>query len=168
MKKIFRNQKGFTLVELLLYMGIFSILIVALFQLLSSILDVQLESQSTAGVSQDGRFIVNRLSYDIQRSTSIISPSLGSQGQSMQLSDGTTTYSYTLTNGNLILTSTPPGTVDELNSYNTSVSNINFLRLGNAGGLADTITVSFTLTSKIIRRGGAPSKNFKTTIGIRK
>ncbi len=162
-----KNQKGFTLVELLLFMGIFSILMVALFQLLTSIFDVQFESQSTAGVSQDGRFILNRLSYDIGKAISFTNPDIGSQSSTLQFSDGTKTLTYSLVNGNLTLASTPSGTVDELNSFNTSVSNVSFLRLADTSNKNDTITASFTITSKVIRRGETESQNFKTTVGIR-
>ena len=165
--KVFKNNKGFTLVETLLYIGIFSILIVILFQLLSSIFDVQLESQSTSSVSMDGRFILNRFNYDIGQATSISIPSLGTSGQTLRFLTGGTTYTYSLTNGNVTLTSSPSESVDQLNGFNTTVSNINFLRLGDVNGKNDIITFSFTLTSKTVKRGGASAQNFRTTIGIR-
>ena len=167
MKKIFKKQKGFTLIELLIYMGIFSILIVAMFQLLTAIFDVQLESQSTASVSQDGRFILNRLTYDIKNATTITNPSRGGQGQSLALSDGTTTYTYNLSNNNLTLTNSTTGTTDQLNSVNTTVSSLNFLRLSDTSGENNTVTVSFTLNSKVIRRSGINTESFKITVGTR-
>lgn len=166
--KVFKNNKGFTLVETLLYIGIFSILIVVLFQLLSSIFDVQLESQSTSSVAQDSRFILNRFSYDIGQADTIVSPiSLGSQSDSLQFSKESTTYTYSLVNGNLILANSSLGISDELNSTNTTVSNLNFLRLSDTNGNNDTVSISFTLTSKIIKRGGASSENFTITMGTR-
>ena len=53
LKKL-KRREGMTVIELLLYIGIFSILVVTLFELLSSILDVQLESQGSSGIDQDG------------------------------------------------------------------------------------------------------------------
>lgn len=166
--KILKSNKGFTLVEILLYIGIFSILIVVLFQLLSSIFDVQLESQSTSSVVRDGRFILNRFSYDIGQAKTIISPiSLGSQSASLQFSIGSTTYTYLLVNENLTLANSSLGTTDELNSINTAVSNLNFLRLSDTNGDNDTVTISFILTSKIIKRGEASLQSFTTTMGTR-
>jgi len=168
MKDNFKNQKGFTLIELSIFMGIFSILIFALFQLLISIFDVQLEAQSTAVVTQDGRYILNRFAYDVNNSTSIISPSLGVTGQSLVMSNGTNTYTYSLSNGNLTLTASPSGTTDNLNSVNTTISNLSFLRLSDINGKnINTITATFTINSKIIRRSGVNTENFKTTVGIR-
>lgn len=160
-------QKGFTLIELLIFMGIFSILILSLFQLLTSIFDVQLESQSSSSVSQDGRYILNRLSYDIKNSTSITTPNAGSQGQTLVIYDGTKTFTYSLSNGNLTLTNSATGTTDQLNSFNTSVSNLNFLTLSDTEGTSKTVTVSFTINSKVIRRGGINTETFSTSLGTR-
>lgn len=167
MKKIFRKQKGFTLIELLIYMGIFSILITAMFQLLTSIFDVQLETQSTTSVSQDGRFILNRLAYDIKNATIVTSPDVGGQGQSLVVSNGTTTYTYNLFGDNLTLTNSTTGTIDQLNSVNTTVSNLKFLRLSDTNNQYNTVTVSFTLNSKTIKRSGINTESFDTTVGTR-
>ncbi len=161
------KSAGFTLIELLIFMGIFSILILSMFQLLTSIFDVQLESQSTSAVSQDGRYILNRLTYDIKNATTVISPSAGSQGQSLLISDGATNYTYSLSNGNLTLTNSATGTTDQLNSVNTSVSNLNFLILSDSNVQTKTVTVSFTLNSKATRRGGINTEGFSITIGTR-
>lgn len=174
MKKIYNlkfrfqnSQNGFTLIELLIFMGIFSILIISMFQLLTSIFDVQLESQSASSVSQDGRYILNRLTYDIKNATIVISPSVGNQGQTLLISDGATSYMYNLSNDNLTLNNSTTGTTDQLNSVNTSVSNLNFLTLSDSNAENKTVTVSFTVNSKITRRGGIDTENFSTTIGTR-
>lgn len=166
-KLIFKKQKGFTLIEVLIFMGIFSILLLAMFQLLTSIFDVQLESQSTAVVSKDGRYILNRLTYDIKNATIVISPGAGNQGQSLIISDGTTIYTYQLSNGNLTLTNSVTGTIDQLNSVNTSISNLNFLTLSDANAQNKTVTASFTINSKIIERKGINTESFNITVGTR-
>ena len=169
--KKYLNEKnqGFTLVELLLYMGIFSILLVALFQLFTSIIDTQIESQSSSSVFLDGQYILNRSRYDIQRAKSIVTPSSsGEQGTITKLSIDNAIYTYSLVGGNLTLTNDIASTTGQLNSIDTTVSNLNFTRLSDAQGKStDTLTISFRLTSNIIRRGGPNAENFKTTIGIR-
>src|SRR5438094_795700 len=89
-------EQGFTLIEFLMYIGIFSILLVALFQLFTTILDIQSESQATSSVDEDGKFILSRLSYDIQRTNAIVTPaSVGQQGSTLQLTIGGASYTYT-------------------------------------------------------------------------
>jgi prepilin-type N-terminal cleavage/methylation domain-containing protein len=165
--KLKNYQKGFTLIELIIFMGIFSILIMVLFQLLTSIIDVQTESQTTAYVSQDGRYILNKFTYDLRNATSIVSPNIGNQAQTLVISDGVATYTYNLSNGDLIFTNSALNFTDQLNSANTTVSNLNFLRLADTQGKENTITISFTLNSKTVKRSGADSESFRTTIGTR-
>jgi len=71
-KFIKKTQRGLTLVEMLLYMAVFSILLTVLLQIFFSALDVQLESKATSGVDQDGTYIMARLTYDIQRAQAVI------------------------------------------------------------------------------------------------
>ena len=74
-----KGRRGSTLIELLLYIGIFSILTAVLFQFFGTIIDTQLESQSTSSVLLDGQYALNRFNYDIKRADSIISPAIGEQ-----------------------------------------------------------------------------------------
>lgn len=165
MKK--NKSEGFTLVELILYMGIFTIMLVVLFEIFTSIIDVQLESSSTSSVSQDARFLFSRLMYDISQAQDITNPySLGSSSASLQLIESTGTYMYSITNGVLNLTNSTTNTTDSITSVDTSISNLHFTRLGNSNG-KNTIQVGFTLTGKTVKRGGAETQTFQTTIGIR-
>jgi prepilin-type N-terminal cleavage/methylation domain-containing protein len=160
MKKIINSHKGFTMVELLLYMGIFSILLVVLMQLFTSILDVHLESQATSSVDQDGNYILARLTYDIHNASAITSPALGVSSSTLQLTGGPT---YSLNTGKLLLNNADP-----LNSINTTIPSITFKTLGNGGaGNKSTVQIIMTVQSKTIRRGGVNQKIFQTTIGVR-
>lgn len=163
------RTRGFTLIELLLYIGIFSILLVALFQLFTSIIDTQSQSQSSSSVFLDGQYILNRFKYDVGRAKSITTPSLpGEQGITAKVSMSNGTYTYSLANGNLTLTDDVSSTSGQLNGADTTVSNLNFTRLSDTQGKnTDTLTISFKLTSNIIKRGGPKAENFKTTVGIR-
>ena len=169
MRKLnFKNNKGFTLIELLIFMGIFSILLVALFEMFGAIFDVQLESQSTSAVAVDGRYITNKLTVDIKNAISVTTPSSGSQGASLVISDGVTTYTYVLSNGNLNLTNSTLGTTDQLNSVNTKVTSLNFLRLSDTNSQnRNTITATFTINSTTKKRSGVVAETFKFTAGTR-
>ncbi len=171
MRKIFnlKFQKGFTIVELLLYMGIFSILLVVLLDLLTAILGVHTESQSTSAVDQDGNYIMTKLTYDIHRSATITPSTLGSPSNSMEFT-GTgfdETFSIDGSN-NLIVTdnTVTPHVNYQLNGPNTTAS-ISFTPYGNTGGKA-SVKVALTLTSRITQKGGiVQSQAFSTTVGMR-
>ncbi len=166
MKKYLSHERGFSLVEMLLYMGIFSILLVTLMRFFGSILDVKLESEATSSVTQDGRFITSRLSYDIHRASSIVSPAIGNSAASLQIIVDGTNYTYSLDGNNNLLITNP--TVDQLNSADTTISNLNFTTLGISGGTNNTVQVSFIIKSKVIKTGGNnQTETFQTTIGTR-
>lgn len=159
------TKKGFTLVELLIFMGIFSLLIFIIVDIFSSALETNQEIQSFSVVQQDGSYIISRLQYDISRAQTITIPaSLGTQTTSLQVIVDGTTHTYQLNSDNLLLTD-PTGT-NQLNSFDTVVSNISFTRVGNVGG-KNTIKLAFTLASKTQRPQGPEIKNFQTTIGLR-
>ncbi len=164
-----KQEKGFSLLELLLYIGIFSMLLVTLFQLLTSIFDVQLESTGSSSVDQDGLFIMNRLTYDIQQATSIATPSAaGLTTSAFGFVAGGSTYKYSTSSGNLILANLTAGTADQLNSVNTTVSNPSFTLLTDTQGKNfETLTISFKVTATAVDRNSSKSKTFKTTIGVR-
>lgn len=177
MKKIFsfkfsifclkKFQKGTTIVELLLYMGILSILLTVLTSIFTSALDVQSESTATSSVEQDGNYILARLAYDIHRSQGINTPSLGSAGNSFQIVIDGINYTYSVdANGNLILVNNF-GT-DNINNYNSNISNFTVRHLGNAGKVEDTLAISFTVVSRTQQVSGLKSEDFQTNLSLRR
>jgi prepilin-type N-terminal cleavage/methylation domain-containing protein len=166
--KIFKKRKGFTLIELLLYMGIFSILLTVSLQMFGSVFELQLESQATSSVDVDGKFILNKFGYDITRAESITIPaSVGESSQSMTIIINGQSFIYDLSGGNLNLTNSALGTTDQLNSNESIVSDLSFLRLEGSSGGKDLIQISFTLTSETTQRLGKEVREFKTTGGLR-
>lgn len=153
--------KGFTLVELLIGLGIFSMLLLVLIQLFTAILDVEFDTEATSSVQEDSKYLFARFNYDIQRAEAIIVPTTyGIQSSSLIILINGVNHVYSLNNGNLLLG------LDRLNSSDTTVSDLEFTRLGEIGE-KDTIRVTFNLTSEAIRKSGPESKNFQTTIGQR-
>ena len=67
-------KKAFTLIELLIFMGILAALLGILSQILASALAVQVESQTASSVHSDGRYLLSRLTYDVRRASNITSP----------------------------------------------------------------------------------------------
>jgi hypothetical protein len=164
MRKI-ENQSGFTITELLVYMGILSIILVILLEIFVSVLSVKTESKSTSSVHQDGRFILSRLMYDINRAQSIKIPAnLGEEADTLKVGVDGIDYTFFENGGSLWLENDMG--VDQLNSVGTAVSDLGFRRLGNING-KNTVKVNFKLTSKVRRETGHEEEYFQTTIGLR-
>jgi len=159
------KQQGFTLVELLIFMAIYSVLIVILTGIFVSIIDVKLRSEATSDVQTDANYILARLDYDFSQASAISLPAiLGTPANTLRLTVNGNNYTYTLNQGNLELQTNID--TNSLNSYNTTVSDFNVLRLGNTGG-KNAVKISFTLTSTIADNNQFEVKNFSSTLGIR-
>lgn len=158
----FSKSKGFTIIEMLVYSAGLIILMTVLSEIFVSIFDAQMESQAISSVEQDGRYVLSRLSYDLARASSVSTPAvLGIPSPNLAITVGTDSYTYQIQNGNLIITinSTPY----QINGFDTSVSNLTFLKLGNTGG-KNSIRASYTVTSRSLRKSGPEVKNFQTTL----
>ncbi len=159
--------KGFTLIELVLYIGILTILLSVLSSIFTSIVDVQLQSTATSSVNQDGRYLLSKLLYDVKSSSAILVPANpGSQSSTMQLTINSINYTYSVNgSGNLQVVNNSTSETNVLNSYDTSISALTFNRVGN-GGSSDTVRVSYTVTGRTIERAGQQeARTFQTTLG---
>ncbi len=164
-RKLGGAQRGFTLVELVMTMGLMSIFLVVITDVVSTTLDVRTESEAISAASEDGRFILGRLDYDLQRASSVSTPAaLGGSGATLAIVISGVTNTYALSGGNLQLANLT-GT-NNLNSNGTTVSGLTFQRLGNSGG-KDTVRVTFTLTSVARADFGQETRTFNTTLGRR-
>lgn len=154
-----------TLVELLLYMGLMSILLVVVTDMLVGIANIKLESDSVSSVEQDGTYILNRISYDVYRAEAIAMPEVvGSSSGTLELDIGINKYTYSTSMDNLLL-ATSDGAYN-LNSNRTTISNVSFTKYGVPGG-QETIKIMFTVTSIAEKNSGKESRNFVTTLGLR-
>ena len=159
------KKSGFTLIELLIYEGILAIFLIVLTDILVTSLNVQLESQAASAVDRDGPYLLDRLAYDVRRSQAIIQPNTDGTSQNvLELMIGGNTYTYSTASGNLTLAIASQSAVP-LNSYDTQISQVNFLRLGNSGGNLDTIQINLTLTSPTSLSSESEVRSFTTTVG---
>lgn len=156
---------GFTLVEMLIYLGLLSIFLLLMVDLFVAILNIRSESEVNGAVEQDSSFILSRIQYDLARADSIQEPAaLGVSGSRLRLTINGAAYIYDLTEGDLSLTD---GTgIGNLNSSETSVSALSFLRTGNPGG-KDLVRVSFTVSGKLLNARQNKSKIIQASLGTR-
>jgi hypothetical protein len=159
-------KKGFTFIEILIYMGLLATFVAILGSLLFSILDVQLESVGSSDLDHDGQYLLARISYDIRRASSVSLPA--SPGQSASVFNfiaSGVNYAYALDAGNLVVTS--GGSTLNLNSFGTTVQTFSLTRLGNPSG-KPSFRVSFDLESKAVSlHQKSQTRSYQTTINLR-
>src|SRR3990167_8355868 len=61
------TERGFSILEIVMYMGILSVLLFIFTDIFVSMLDVRSESLANSSVVQDARFMLSRFSYDIKK-----------------------------------------------------------------------------------------------------
>ncbi len=142
-------QNGFTVVELLVYIGLLTVLLLVLLDIFVTTLNFKLQSESTSSLNQDARMIMANLNYNIYNSHSAVVVS------SSKLSLDSGAKVYELSDGNLLLNSV------RLNGQNTKVDSISFTKI------AETIKMSYTVESLIITSGAARTQTVDSTIGLR-
>jgi len=164
-----KSNKGATLIELLIYFGILSILLVIVIDLMLQSGEFSLEAESRSSLQSDARFITNRLSFDIHQADSVTSPAnLGDSSSTLTFTVGTDIHTYTLSGTNLEYQETVGLNTEtaNLNSNRTIVNSLTFERLGNPGG-KPTIKITLELETTKSEKGGPKQKTFEAVVGTR-
>ncbi|KKU28482.1 MAG: hypothetical protein UX80_C0003G0029 [Candidatus Amesbacteria bacterium GW2011_GWA2_47_11b] len=107
-------KKAFTLIELLIYMGLVGLFLVVLTNMLATILETQEESAAASLVDIDGRYILSRIAYDAN--IMVLTP-----------------QAYSLVEGNLLA-----GGV-RLNSYDSVISEWSVTRVDDTARVSFTV-----------------------------
>lgn len=167
-----KTQKGTSLIELLVYFALLSIVLLIATDLMLKSGEFSLEFSSKNNIQADGRFINNRLVNDIHQATTINTPAnLGNIDSTLVLIIGNETHTYTLIGTDLQYTkeTPPPEATTEtanINSNLTKINSISFQRLGNTGG-KNMIKITFEIEDVKGKKGNPVNETFETMVGIR-
>lgn len=85
MKIFLKSQKGFSLVEMLLYVAISSIMLLSLSLLLSFLLSGRIKNQSITDVNQQGLQVMQLVTQTIRNARSVDAPAIGATSTSLSL-----------------------------------------------------------------------------------
>ncbi len=158
-------KSGFTLLELLIAMGLMIVFLLVLTEIIVTLVNGQLETFSTSTVSQEAKFLLARISYDLRRADAVTQPvNLGDVGNTLQLTISGQPVGLGLVNGNIEYTDASGMTV--LNRTNTRLTQLTFQKIGNPTG-APTVQIKLTVESKIEEHGTFESNYLQTTVGLK-
>ena len=172
-----KNTKGFTLLELLLYLGIFSVIITAVVYFAWNVIYGGVKSTRLNEVSYSARYSAERIKYEIRNSSGITTGSsnfgvnlAATPGTKLTLTSATPARNpivIDVTSGTLRITlDTNP--VANLTPTNITVTNLVFTN--NSSGDSKTKNISFALTleSNIVSPGQVKqSVNLESAAEIR-
>ncbi len=157
------KKLGYTMIELLIVIGILAILISVLSQVFGSIMTMKLSSESHSSLAENSRYLLARLTYDLSSADSITTPVVGSSGTTLVLVRNGETITYSLTS-NVLSRGSNLIASDRLTSSDTLVTSLNFVR-GASIGSSQSISVAATLSSTVIVPGKtSDTQSFNSTI----
>lgn len=85
MKKYNTTKNGFTLVELILYIGISSIILLSVSTLVSFLLESQAKNRAVMSVEQQGAYITQLITQNIRNGYAIQNPTKNNQTESIDI-----------------------------------------------------------------------------------
>lgn len=141
-------NKGFSLIELLLYIAIVSIMMVVITSFFGTIVESSLRSQTINEVQQNSTQILNFITQNIRNASNINSPSTGNNATSMIITVSGSPIGFDLNSGNIRYTANPLDSLPtyvNLNSNRVTVTSLTFTNMtgGNSEG---NIRIQMTLS----------------------
>ncbi len=150
MKK--NKQKGTTIIELLIYMGLLIMFLTILLDVFVTTLNFKLQAESTSALNQDTRYIFQKMAYDIYNSDSFSVPN----PSELDFVQAGIVNRYTVLDGDLLKNG------ERLNGLDTKIGSITYTLVGS------TVRVAATLNSQIKLPGSTETQSFETTLAGRR
>jgi prepilin-type N-terminal cleavage/methylation domain-containing protein len=158
-------KRGFTLIEMLIAVSIFTVIVIAFVGILSVVTQVQVQSSSSEAVNQESQFLLQKLQYYIQTASIIDMPtSTPTSTLKFDVAASSSDPSYiTLASGTVYLQQGSGGVLQALTSNRVKVTSLSFTRNANPPG-HDAVSVSYTMAYNTLNVAQTFSQLFQTSI----
>jgi Tfp pilus assembly protein PilE len=157
-------NKGFTLIETIVYLALFALVISGIVTSMYDLYDITGRNQSKALLQEEKDFLSAKIGMTLQNidPTKTISPAANSAGAFLSATsfDGTTN-TISLASGQLLLNALP------LNNTNVTISNLVFIHSYAGGANPESIEAGFTISERA-PNGMLVSQSASTTRYLRK
>lgn len=144
LQKISRLNQGFTLVEVIVYIVVFTIVSVGSVAVLFSLQEMVYEHRTNQVMTRNAANVFERMLFDIRgaESVNVGASTLGSDPGSLMLVDGATTTEYTLSGGALLV-AVNGGTANPITGDRVTVTNLQFDHYDNTVSEAVRVSITF-------------------------
>ncbi len=149
---------------MLIATGIFTVIAIAFITILSTVTQVQVQSSSSAVVSQESQFLLQKLQYYVETASLVDIPT-STPTSTLVLEMATSSLdptTITLASGTMYLEQAG-GALQPLTSDKVSVSNLSFTRHANPPG-HDAVSISYTISYNASNAAQGFSQLFQTSI----
>ncbi len=134
-------KRGFSLVELLIYIAILSGILIVASNMFISLSKGQAQSQAKSDVDSSIRFVTELIRQDIKNASSVSTPSSGSSSSTLVLVRGGVTITYDLLSG-VLRRKEGAGSALNITSNNILVGTPSFTRLENTNVVFGNTNIS--------------------------
>jgi type II secretory pathway pseudopilin PulG len=152
-------KKGFTLVELILYVAIFTLMMTSLIPFAWNIIGGGAKSTTQQEISSNARYVSEIIKYEIRRASGITSVTSTSISLTNFSPDSTTVIG--LSGGKITISKNGGGAVN-LNSNDTTISSLTFTNYTSAGNTSENIQFAFTMNSNF----NQTRKEYQSTLSV--
>ena len=165
-----KSAKGFTLLEMIIYIGLFGILMGGAFISAYSVMEGNGRTQNKSIMQQEGDFLVAKINWAMSSAQYVNAPAVGAAGSTFSVTRWDTSSGNPIVisiTGTDMTLSRSGGPAQILNTDDVQVSNLTFTHEYLGGSNPESVKASFTLSSKT--PNGMPiSGEFSTTNYVRK
>lgn len=166
----FREQSGYTLIELLLYIAMVGVLLAAITAFFGVTTDARIKNQSITEVNEQGLFVLDTIAQVVRNGTSISSPAAGTTASQLTLAVPTAGLSPTVfdVSGGALRIKEGTASAVALTNSNVQVTSLSITNLTRSG-TTGIVQISLTL-SRVNTVGANPydyTKTFTTSVGVR-
>ncbi len=140
-----RLRQGFTLVEILIFAAIFSVVMVTFLGILVFVLQIQTREHAEATVNQESQFLLSTIERYVESASLVDIPQdVGTSTLRLRMSASSSDPTTMYLSGTTVYLQTAGGAPQALTSPNVNVTALSFARHANAPG-HDSVATSFTL-----------------------
>lgn len=169
--KIVKEKSGFSLVETLVYIAIFSVLIISITSFFGTMSSSRIRNQLTLEVNDQGAKVMKTITQALRNASQVNSPTIGNTGASLSLvtvNPVTSPTVFSLNNGAISVTE-GSGSAVVLTNNKVIVSGLTFSNLSHPS-TPNIIKISYTVTSSTTASGlgGQYSFTFNGSGALRK
>ena len=158
-----KSIAGVTLIELLLYMGLVSIIMGVLYESFALVGERKIVEVVYDEIYVNAEYIHRDIQYTIKNATSVTAPAVGASSATLSLNSGTTMYSV---DGSGILQKTDDGNTAPLTTSDVFVESLTFTAVGPSGE-SPSVVVVYTIRSAKEVQGTPKSVSFRTAVTLR-
>lgn len=141
-------RKGFTLIEMLLYVAASSFFLLSITTFFSFVMGTQSKNQITQEVNQQGVLVMERITQTIRGAVDVVTPSYGTSSQILSVStnaSATNPTSVYVTNGMLYIQE-GTSTAVAISNSKVLVRNLSFINTSASTTQSGTVRVRFLLS----------------------